>query len=145
MSDDFAEEIINDLSDSRTIEEREAIAEVTVARVNSDSVESFRDYNQEFFETDQENYLKESSKRNMEDATMRTTVIRESGGGIYVLEELMEGNEYQAEVHATEEAIYADSIDDKEDFERFEESLAEGNGIQLEKRLEGEYVASGGR
>lgn len=144
MSDGFAEEIINDLSDDRTIEERKAIAEVTVARVNRDSVESNREYNQEFVETDQENYLKESSRRDTEEATMKTTVIRESEGGVYVLEESMEGNEYRAEVHTSEQAIYANSIDDKEDFKRLEDSLAEGNDIQLEKRLDGKYVASGG-
>lgn len=145
MSGEFAKDIIDEFDDNRCIEERRGIAEVAMARLSDRDVTTDRQYNQSRFETAQENYLKETSKREVGDTTHRTTVLRESSGGIYVLKEQMQENDYESKVFVSEDAIYSGNIDDKQRFDRLIESLngEDNEDITFESQLEGEYVARG--
>lgn len=136
MKENFAQDIIEDLSDGRSMMSREAVAEA-ITSVNGETTTSV-------YETDQETYTVEMSTWDDNGDSHKVTAIRENGNEVYVLRETNGADGYNSELAVDSEGIYAESIDSKEDFGNLLSSLEEREEIGFETKLEDEYAVRGG-
>jgi len=130
--------ISDELKDGRSMKARKAVAEAIV------SDEDGAGLTQNVYSTDHEDYHVEEAIWHEGEQTHKLTTVREDGNEAYILEETNNGLETEQSVYTRDEAVYSQSIEDPEDFNRFLESLEDGDSIEVEKALENQYAAAGG-
>lgn len=136
MKEKFAQEIIGELSDERSMMSRKGVAEAVTSP--SGEVEK------ELHETAQENYFVEKFTWDENSDSCRVTAIREDGEEMYVLKEVNGQGGYEAELSVSADGIYSESINSKGDFDDLLGSLEGSEEISFERRLDENYSVGSG-
>jgi transcriptional/translational regulatory protein YebC/TACO1 len=137
MTENFAHDIVENLSEGRSITARSGAAEA----ITSQSGELSR----QVYDTDQETYLVEVAKWDEDGESHKVTTVRESGEEVYVLSETNGLEGYESDVSTSPDGIYSEAIETRHDFNNLLSSLEEEEEIHFESRISGDnYAVSGG-
>lgn len=141
MSREFAHDIIENLSDDRSLEVRRGVAEAITSESGS--------FNQEVIDTEQDTYLLEEAKWEEKGQTQKVTALRENGTEAYVLWEsnsIYSGNDSEEEfdLEITEDAVYSSTVDTRQDFKKLISSIKGQENEPLYKSELDDYAASTG-
>lgn len=136
MTENFAQDIVEELSDGRSMMSREGVAEA----ITSPNGEVER----QVYETAQENYFVEESTWDDNGDSCKVTAIREDGEEMYVLQETNGEEGYETELSVSADGIYSESINSKDDFNNFLDSLKGSEEIRFERKLDEDYNVGSG-